>query len=110
MTEQEYEAKIKALEPLDDDTRKAVTCALVGHSAIVTTFFGYIYCARCGEQLGDMLGGCASLEKNVVVGHNCPTCRANYDALNWSDKILCPDPFDTGDGEQQSEGGETVDP
>lgn len=27
------------------------------------------------------------------VGHNCPTCRANYEKLGWEDKILTPDPF-----------------
>ena len=36
MTREEYEKKIAALEPLDDEKRKSVTCALLGHSHITT--------------------------------------------------------------------------
>lgn len=39
---------------------------------------------------------CADWENDpleVRVGHNCPTCRANYEKLGWEDKILTPDPF-----------------
>lgn len=88
MTKEEYEKKIAALEPLDDEKRKSVTCALLGHSHITTGFFGYVYCARCGEQIGDVLGGCFYDPLEVRVGHNCPICRANYEKLGWEDKIL----------------------
>ena len=50
MTREEYEKKIAALEPLDDEKRKSVTCALLGHSHITTGCFGYVYCARCGSK------------------------------------------------------------
>lgn len=93
MTKEEYEKKIAALEPLDEEKRKSVTCALLGHSHITTGCFGYIYCARCGEQIGDVLGGCFYDPLEVRVGHNCPVCRANYKKLGWEDKILTPDPF-----------------
>ena len=36
MTRKEYEKKIAALEPLDEERRKSVTCALLGHSHITT--------------------------------------------------------------------------
>ena len=92
MTQKEYEAKIAALEPVDDQKRREITCALLGHSHITTGCWGYVYCARCGEQIGDALGGifCDPLE--VRVGHNCPTCRANYAKLGWESKVLAPDP------------------
>ena len=93
MTRKEYEKKIAALEPLDEERRKSVTCALLGHSHITTGCFGSVYCARCGEQIGDVLGGCFYDPLEVRVGHNCPTCRANYEKLGWEDKILTPDPF-----------------
>lgn len=93
MTEKEYDAKIEALEPLTDVQRKDVTCALLGHSSITTGFFGYVYCARCGEQVGDTLGGCYRDPLEVRVGHNCQTCRENYEKLGWKDKVLTSDPF-----------------
>ena len=93
MTREEYEAKIASLEPLTEEQRKNITCALLGHSHITTGFLGYVYCARCGEQIGDALAGSYYDPLEVRVGHNCPTCRTNYGKLGWEDKILTPDPF-----------------
>jgi glycosyltransferase A (GT-A) superfamily protein (DUF2064 family) len=73
--------------------RNRIICALFGHSKIQTTFFGYFYCSRCGEQVGDALGGCYNASNVVIVGHDCPTCKANYKKLKWKDKIFCPNPF-----------------
>lgn len=97
ITEEEYHAKIAALGPMDNEQRKAVTCALLGHSRIVTNFFGRISCARCGEMVGDQLGGFGfeGAPEAVIVGHNCPICYENYTKLGWKDKVLCPDPFQT---------------
>lgn len=79
---------------LPDDQRNSVTCALVGHSRIQTTFFGYYYCARCGAQVGDALAGVYSQAGAVViVGHDCDVCRANAKTLTWKDTIFAPDPF-----------------
>lgn len=98
LTKKEYEAKMAALEPLDDEQRKAITCALLGHSRIVTGCFGYVNCARCGAQLGDLLFSFFDgASEAVVVGHNCQTCRDNFKKLGWEDKILCPDPFKEAD-------------
>jgi hypothetical protein len=92
-TKKELEAKLKALGKLDDDTKKSVVCSLIGHSNIQKMCFGYVSCARCGTQVGDTLGGIYENKKQVVVGHNCEICRANYKELSWKDKYLCPDPF-----------------
>lgn len=74
--------------------RPAAVCLLVGHSKIVTACFGYIYCARCGDQIADKLAGTYSdAETCVQVAHNCELCRKNYKAMDWRDKYLAPDPF-----------------
>lgn len=72
---------------------KRVFCALFGHSNIISTFFGYVYCARCGDQIGDSLGGYYENPNAVIVGHNCDKCKANYAKLTWRDKFLAPNPF-----------------
>jgi hypothetical protein len=71
---------------------KDVTCATIGHSRIKTTCFGYWSCARCREQVGDSLGGAYGGEDDVIVGHDCPTCRANAAKLTWKDRLFAPDP------------------
>lgn len=87
--------KLDLLGITDEEQKKKLTCSLIGHSKIQTTFFGYYYCARCEEQVGDSLGSIYPDVANVViVGHKCPTCEANYKKLTWKDKIFCPDPFE----------------
>jgi hypothetical protein len=56
-----------------------VACGLLGHSGFVTSFFGYVYCARCGETRGDtLLGtgvpGVVSIDRGHAPG--CEKCRA----------------------------------
>ena len=73
---------------------RLIVCGLLGHSRIQTMWFGYYDCARCGERMGDALGGTYPQAKTVVVvGHNCETCRENAKALTWKDRFLSPDPF-----------------
>ncbi|KKK68228.1 hypothetical protein LCGC14_2946170 [marine sediment metagenome] len=82
------------LKGLPSGQQKSVVCALMGHSRIVTTCFGYVYCGRCEAQVGDMLAGvfCGAQEA-VIVGHDCATCRSNYKVLAWYDKFLVKNPF-----------------
>lgn len=84
---------LRRLKGLDENTQKAMACALIGHSDIVTSCFGYVSCSRCGAHLGDTLAGAYSNDNAVVVGHNCPTCRKNYERLTWRDTFMAPDPF-----------------
>lgn len=93
MTREEYDTKMAALEPMTDEQRKSMTCELLGHSHITTGCLWYIYCARCGEQVGDSLAGYYYDPLEVRVGHDCPTCHANYEKLDWESKILTPNPF-----------------
>jgi hypothetical protein len=95
MTEAELMEKIKAIGlPEGDERIKGIVCQLIGHSRIVTRCFGYVHCARCENQIGDSLGGYWNGENAVVVGHNCETCRTNYEKMGWQDKLFCPDPFE----------------
>ncbi len=71
--------------------RRAILCIRLGHPKVVHSCFGYITCARCGEQLGDNLaGGGVDLTKHVVVGHKCEQCQRNARALRPSDRWLLP--------------------
>jgi len=72
---------------------KKTFCTWTRHSRIHTNCFGYKYCARCGEQVGDSLAGYYYDENTVVIGHNCPKCFENYKKLSWIDKFLTPYPF-----------------
>lgn len=93
MTEEELKAKLALLD-LDEDQEKAMVCVLVGHSRIQTTCFSYFYCGRCGDQVGDQLGSIYPEAKEaVIVGHDCPTCRENFEECTWEDKFMCADPF-----------------
>ena len=93
-TQNDLEMKLAALGELAVPERNRVTCALIGHSRIVTMCLGYVSCARCGDQIGDTIGGTTDLGENVVAGHNCDTCRENYTKLTWADKLFVADPFE----------------
>lgn len=86
--------RLKAMGKLDAEKRNAIVCAMLGHSRIQSTCFGYYHCGRCDAQVGDSLGSMyPGAEKAVVIGHNCKTCRANFKELGWQHKLYAPDPF-----------------
>jgi hypothetical protein len=93
VTKREVQSRIRGL---DADTQKRMVCALVGHSRIQSFCFGYFNCGRCGEQVGDSLGGVyPEAAQAVVIGHNCEACQKNAETLTWRDTLLAPDPFAT---------------
>lgn len=83
----------RRIEGLDETTQKAVACALLGHSRIIKRCLGHVYCGRCQAPIGDTLGSIFEMANKVVIGHGCDTCRTNYRALDWRDKLLVGDPF-----------------
>lgn len=87
MLEKELIKKIEGLDLKSNEERNRVTCAMIGHSRIQTTFFGYYYCGRCGEQVGDSLGSVYDASNVVIVDHNCKMCQDNYKKLTWRDKL-----------------------
>lgn len=106
MNQDEVEKRIQGLQP---EQATAVVCALIGHSRIVTTCMGYVHCARCNAQIGDTLAGASSTQSNVIVGHDCPTCRENIKTCTWVDTFMTPDPFDPREIEEQRKGREALD-
>ena len=93
MTKKDLLENLRHLKFDNARQRNSVVCSLIGHSKIVTTFFGYVNCARCGAQLGDTLAGCYPMKDKVIVGHNCDACQRNYAQMGWKDKLYSPDPF-----------------
>lgn len=94
MNKEELLAKVDSLGDITKEQRNSIVCSLIGHSKIISTCFGYIYCGRCKQQIGDSLGGVFDGSDKVIVGHKCDTCVSNYEKLTWEDKIFCPDPFE----------------
>ena len=72
---------------------RTTVCAWVGHSRCATAFFGYQYCARCGEQIGDALGGVGVFDL-LFVGDSkcrkprCKDCDRIRASLTWRDTLL----------------------
>lgn len=78
----------------DKSQRNYIICSLIGHSRICTTCFGYRYCGRCSQQLGDSLGSIDPGAKGaVIIGHNCDVCVENYKKCDWKDKLYVENPF-----------------
>lgn len=98
ITEDEFKAKLAALGELTDDQRNKITCSLVGHSRIKTVSFGYWYCSRCEDQVGDSLAGAYNGADDVIAGHDCTVCRTNASRLTWKDTLFAPDPFPVAAG------------
>lgn len=93
-TEKELLEVLEKIPYVDDEQRNSIACSLIGHSLIQETCFGYYSCGRCGAQLGDSLGSIYLMAPDVVViGHNCPTCKANYKRLSWKDKVFVKNPL-----------------
>lgn len=68
-------------------------CIWIGHSNIVSNYFGYKYCGRCEAQVGDSLGGYWDGKDAVLIGHKCKVCKKNYKKMGWKDKLFVPNPF-----------------
>ena len=87
-TVEELEEKITALGDLDEAQNCSIVCALIGHSKIIYTSLGYNQCGRCKDPLA------YEIREVVVIGHDCSTCRANFEKCDWKDKYLVADPFE----------------
>jgi len=70
-----------------------IFCAMFRHSMIQDQCFGYFYCGRCSDQVGDSLASVYSAENVVVINHNCKRCLTNYKSCTWIDKFMVPWPF-----------------
>jgi hypothetical protein len=91
----------RASEKAKLEKRRRIFCATYGHSRLRDFFFGYHYCARCGDTLGDSLGGAYVDFTSVLIHHmylwtqkherpqscNCPE---NAEKLKRKDFTLVP--------------------
>lgn len=85
---------LKSIPIKNKNHRNSIVCSLIGHSLISTTYFGYRYCGRCEDQIGDSLGSIdCGIKEAVIIGHNCKECRANYKKCTWKDTLYVQDPF-----------------
>jgi len=73
---------------LTDVQRARIYCVKHGHAKYVTMCFGYVHCGRCGEQIGDRLGGVFDLTGYAVIGHTKKPCAQCAEVIK---KLL---PFD----------------
>ena len=70
------------------EQKARIYCVKHGHAKFVTMCFGYVYCGRCGDQIGDRLGGFFNMTKIALVGHDCKQCRAIVKTLSKSDQAI----------------------
>lgn len=79
------------MEKLSKEQKLRIYCVKHGHANYVTKFWGYVYCGRCGTQLGDQLAGIYDTTHLLVVGckdKNCKVCKPLYKKLNKMDKKI----------------------
>lgn len=77
--------RLVAFEDSDRLTRAKVVCALHGHACVETGFMGYWHCDRCGDQVGDSLGG--SHKPPVIRDHDCQYCREAWDKADFWQRL-----------------------
>ena len=71
------------------NTQKAkIYCVKHGHANYITSCFGYVHCGRCGEQIGDRLGGSFPMDRTASIACNgsCKVCDPIYKKLSKLDK------------------------
>ena len=97
-TKKELLSLLKTMPIKNKENRNEIVCALIGHSKICSSFWGYRNCGRCGVQLGDSLGSIDfGNEQSVIIGHNCEKCQENYKACTWRDKMYVVNPLKSDD-------------
>lgn len=75
----------RRIDGLDDATANSVTCAILGHSRLQDSWFGYWSCCRCGAQVGDSLASSYNASNVVCLDHHCDDCRRAAKTLTWKD-------------------------
>lgn len=77
------------LQKLTQKQNAEIHCIKHGHADYVWTFWGYVYCGRCGQQIGDQLAGIYDTSNMLVVGHGkCKTCNSIKKKLSELDKKI----------------------
>lgn len=75
-------------QKLSLEQKAQIYCIKNGHANYVWRFWGYVYCGRCGTQLGDQLASVFDTRDMIVVGHKCKKCSLLKKKLNPMDKEI----------------------
>jgi len=75
-------------ESLNLKQKAQIYCIKHGHADFISTFFGYVYCGRCGEQIGDQLAGIFDTTDKILVNHKCEKCKKAKRKLSALDKKI----------------------
>lgn len=77
---------------LTQEQKARIYCIKHGHADYAFQFWGYVYCGRCGEQIGDKLGGVfMGAEKTAMIhckDNPCKVCDPIIKNLNPFDKTI----------------------
>ena len=74
---------------LTQEQKMRIYCVKHGHAKYITMCFGYVHCGRCGDQIGDRLGGVFDTTGYMFPNHDCKICNKIRKTLSKMDlKIL----------------------
>lgn len=76
---------------LTQEQKARIYCVKNGHANYVFKCWGYVHCGRCGEQIGDQLGGVFDTRDLLVVGcktKGCKVCPKVKKTLSKMDKEI----------------------
>lgn len=73
---------------LTKEQQAQIYCVKHGHADYIWNFFGYVHCGRCGQQIGDRLGGYFDTTNKMFLNHDCKTCNKIKKQLSKIDKEI----------------------
>ena len=73
---------------LTKEQEAQIYCVKHGHANYVWSFFGYVHCGRCSQQIGDQLAGVFDTRGMIVPGHDCEVCNTLKKTLSPLDKKI----------------------
>ena len=77
---------------LTNEHKARIYCAKYRHAKFFHQFWGYVHCGRCGEQIGDKLGGvfygASEMASPQCKDSPCEHCDPIIKKLSKKDKIL----------------------
>lgn len=79
------------MEKITKEQEAQIYCIKNGHANFVWKFWGYIYCGRCGKQIGDQLASIFDTRDLIVIGckdKNCKVCKPLIKKLSILDSII----------------------
>ena len=67
-----------------------IICGFLDHSQFTTNFFGYVYCARCGEEMGDNLAGSFANGISINSEHelDCKNCMEIRNNMSFKERFI----------------------